>query len=114
MACCSLPPLNLPPLGDRGRRSRTRLGDLLPSSSQEGECGGGEGAEPTQTSVSTRRGGVGGSQDPLLLLSLSAQAQDKGNGREGELPGCAQRASSNRPGEEACDAGVDWSSVNPV
>lgn len=57
---------------------------------------------------------MGGSQDPLLLLSLSAQAQDKGNGREGKLPGCAQRASSNRPGEEACDAGVDWSSVNPV
>lgn len=71
-----------PPLGDGGRRSRTSLGDLSPSSSQEGEDGGGKGAEPTQTSVSTSRGEVGGSQDPPLLLSLSAQAQDKGN-REG-------------------------------
>lgn len=73
---------SLPPLGDGGRRSRTSLRDLLPSNSQEGEDGGGKGAEPTQTSVSTSRVGVGGSQDPLLLLSLSVQAQDKDN-REG-------------------------------
>lgn len=104
---------SLPPLVD-GRRSRTSLGDLLPSSRQEGEDGEGEGAEPTQTSVSTSRGGVGGSQEPLHLFSLSAQAQDKGNGEGRRAAWLCPESFLQPPGEEACYAGVDWSCVNPV
>lgn len=58
-----------------------------------------------------------GWEGPRTLCSSSAylpRPRTKATGRAGEVPGCAQRASSNRAGEEACDAGVDWSCVNPV
>lgn len=58
-----------------------------------------------------------GWEGPRTLCASSAclsRPKPKATGREGELPGCAQRASSRRPGEEACYAGVDWSCVNPV
>lgn len=58
-----------------------------------------------------------GWEGPRTLCCSSAclpRLRTKARGREGELPGCAQRASSNHPGEEACDAGVDRSCVNPV
>lgn len=54
-------------------------------------------------------------EGPRTLRSSSAclpRPRTKATGRGGQLPGCAQRASSNRPGEEACYAGVDWSCVN--
>lgn len=73
---------SLPPLGDGGRRFRTSLGDLLPSNRKERM---GEGREPSLHRlllVPVEVGWEGPRTLSLLLLSLSAQAQDKGK-REG-------------------------------